>query len=94
MYSSTKPEYFLDGLPDIYRGKARQLLAHLQRHGVQWSNNGELLLPTGEKVEGSHGIDFLKEALVASRKKSPSRPLSIILLESLMKHLPPLSSIA
>ena len=68
----THTDSFVDTLPDIYRGKARVLLAHMEKQGVKWSNKGELTLPDGTVVTGSHGADLLRETLVGSRKKTKS----------------------
>ena len=79
--SSTQPilnqhidrsDSFSEYLPHIYRGKARVLLAHLEKHGITWSGKGELTLPSGEVIQHSHGADLLREALVGSKKKSAS----------------------
>lgn len=68
--SPIAPDSFLNYLPDIYKGKARLLLAHLEKHGVTWSDKGELRLSSGAIIEMSHGADLIREALVGSKKKS------------------------
>lgn len=70
--SSSITEPFADSLPPIYKGKARVLLAHLEKHGINWSQKGELTLPDGSVISGSHGSDLLREALVGSRNQDKS----------------------
>lgn len=71
----TRSNDFLNNLPALYRGKAHLLLTHLEKHGVKWSEKGELKLPSGNVIEGSHGTDLLREALVGSKSKSEERTI-------------------
>ena len=80
LYKESQPEAnildLINFLAPVYQPKAKLLLADLRSKGFTWSDNKELILPSGDKIQRSNIVDLMKEALVTtktSKKGTPKR---------------------
>lgn len=67
-----KQEDFLEYFHTIYHGKVKSLLSQLHSNRIEWNEEYELILPSGQIIAKSNIVDLIREALVSTKKKSPA----------------------
>ena len=68
--SQPKKEDLLDYFEPIYHKKVGTLVSKPYDNGIEWNDNNELKVPSGDIVPHSNSVDLMKEAVVAPKKKS------------------------
>lgn len=72
----SKQDDFLEYFDPIYHKKVKLLVSQLRDHGIEWNEQKELRLSSGETIAHSNIIDLIKEAVVGTKKKQ-REPLPI-----------------